>query len=251
MEWLLLLLAVGVGVLIGMVGVGGVLLPPALVVVGGMGAHAATATSTWAFLFTGVVGTVAYASRGLVPWRMFLGLAAGVVPGAFLGARANALLPAAVVLAALAVLTLFVGLHQLLLLQRRGTAGPVEGVQLRTTHLVVIGAAVGFGSALTGTGGPVLLIPLLLVLRVAPLTAVAVSQVVQLPVVAAGSVGYLQAGLTDISLGTLLGLGAAVGTVAGAAIAGRLHAERLRLVVALACITAGVVLAVRTALVVI
>lgn len=247
MAWLLLV-AVGVGVLIGMVGVGGVLLPPALVVVGGMDAHAATATSTWAFLFTGVVGSVAYASRGLVPWRMLLALAGGVVPAAFLGARANALLPAAVVLGALAVLTLFVGIDQLL---RTSTAGPVVGVELRTPHLVAIGAAVGFGSALTGTGGPVLLVPLLLVLGVAPLTAVAVSQVVQLPVVAAGSVGYLQAGLTDIGLGTLLGSGAAVGTLAGALLASRLHAERLRLVVALACVTAGVVLAVRTVLLVI
>lgn len=229
-----------------MVGVGGVLLPPTLIVVGGMGAHAATATSTWAFLFTGVVGTVAYASRGLVPWRMFLGLATGVVPSAFVGARANALLPAPLVLGALAVLTLFVGIHQLL--QRKGAAGPPRVMELRTPYLVAIGAAVGFGSALTGTGGPVLLIPLLLVLGVAPLTAVAVSQVVQLPVVASGSVGFLQAGLTDISLGTLLGVGAAVGTVVGALVAGRLHAERLRLIVALACVTAGVVVAVRTIL---
>jgi uncharacterized membrane protein YfcA len=113
-------------------------------------------------------------------------------------------------------------------------------------HLVAIGAAVGFGSALTGPGGPVLLVPALLVLGVAPLKAVAVSQAAQLPVVVSGSVGYLQAGLTDISLGTLLGIGAAAGTITGALIATRLHPERLRQVVALACITAGAFLVVRT-----
>jgi uncharacterized membrane protein YfcA len=236
----LLLLAVLVGVLIGMVGVGGVLLPPALVVAGGMSAHAATATSTWAFLFTGVVGTVAYAWRGLVPWRMLFALAAGIIPAAFLGARANALLPAPVVLGAIALLTLFVGIHQLL-----GRAGTARASEPGTAYLVAIGVAVGFGSALTGTGGPVLLVPILLVLGVAPLKAVAVSQVAQLPVVVSGSVGYLQAGLTDISLGTVLGIGAAVGTVAGALIATRLQAERLRQIVALACITTGVLLAIR------
>ena len=52
-------LAVVVGVLIGMVGVGGVLLPPGLVALGDLTANGATATSTWAFVFTGVVGTVA------------------------------------------------------------------------------------------------------------------------------------------------------------------------------------------------
>ena len=80
----------------------------------------------------------------------------------------------------------------------------------------------------------------------ARLKAVAVSQVAQLPVVLSGSIGYVQAGLTDIGLGTVLGIGAAFGTVAGALVATRLHPERLRDVVALACLTAGVVLAVRT-----
>ena len=241
MTLVLLLLAVVVGVLIGMVGVGGVLLPPALVVAGGMSAHEATATSTWAFLFTGAVGTVAYAWRGVVPWRMLLWLAVGIVPAAFLGARTNALLPTPVVLGALALLTLFVGVHQL----RRTNAATSE-TAMGGPQLVAIGAAVGFGSALTGTGGPVLLVPVLLVLGVAPLRAVAVSQVAQLPVVLSGSIGYVQAGLTDIGLGTVLGIGAAVGAVSGALVATRLHPERLRDVVALACLTAGVVLAVRT-----
>lgn len=66
-----------------------------------------------------------------------------------------------------------------------------------TVALVAVGAFVGFGSALTGTGGPVLLVPVLLTLGVAPLRAVTVSQAVQLPVVVAGSVGYLQTGLVD------------------------------------------------------
>ncbi len=38
-------------------------------------------------MFTGVVGTIAYAWRGVVPWGMFARLAVGVVPAAFLGAR--------------------------------------------------------------------------------------------------------------------------------------------------------------------
>ena len=107
------ILAVVVGVLIGMVGVGGVLLPPGRVALGDLTANEATATSTWAFVFTGVVGTVAYAWRGVVPWGMLARLAIGVVPAAFLGALVNATLPASVVLLGLAALTLFVGVQQL------------------------------------------------------------------------------------------------------------------------------------------
>lgn len=79
----------------------------------------------------------------------------------------------------------------------------------------------GLASAITGTGGPVILVPILLLLGVAPIVAIAVSQGVQLPVVLAGSVGYLQTGLVDVRLGTLLGLVAALGAVGGAMVAPR------------------------------
>ncbi|WP_156411625.1 sulfite exporter TauE/SafE family protein [Nocardioides sp. Soil805] len=236
-------LAVVVGVLIGMVGVGGVLLPPGLVALGGLTANEATATSTWAFVFTGVVGTVAYAWRGVVPWGMVGRLAIGVVPAAFLGALVNARLPASIVMLGLAALTLFVGVQQL-----RPRAAKETRDELGTAALVTVGAFVGFGSALTGTGGPVLLVPVLLTLGVPPLRAVAASQAVQLPVVVAGSAGYLQTGLVDVRQGTVLGCVAALGVVAGAVVATRIRAEGLRRIVALACIAAGVFLVVRAAL---
>ena len=242
MGFVLPVLAVVVGTLIGMVGVGGVLLPPGLVPLGDLTANEATATSTWAFVFTGVVGTVAYAWRGVVPWGMLARLSVGVVPAAFVGALVNARLPGSVVLLGLAALTLFVGVQQL-----RPRAVRETRDELGTAALVAVGAFVGFGSALTGTGGPVLLVPVLLTLGVAPLRAVAVSQAVQLPVVVAGSVGYLQTGLVDVRLGTALGCLAALGVVAGAVVATRIPAEGLRRIVALACIAAGVFLVIRAA----
>lgn len=233
-------LTLAVGVLIGMVGVGGVLLPPGLVALGGLSAGEATATSTWAFMFTGVVGTIAYAWRGVVPWGMLTRLAIGAVPAAYLGARVSATLPAPVVLLALATLTLFAGVQQL-----RPSAVHEPRDPLGTAAAVAVGAFVGFGSTLTGTGGPALLVPILLTLGVAPLRAVAVSQAAQLPVVVPGSVGYLHTGLVDVCLGTVLGCLAALGVVAGAVVARRVPADGLRRIVAVACIAAGVFLALR------
>ena len=66
-------------------------------------------------------------------------LAIGVAPAAFLGALVNAMLSASLVLLGLAAL----------------------------------GGGRRFGSALTGTGGPVLLVSVLLALKVAPLRTVA------------------------------------------------------------------------------
>lgn len=243
----LLLLAGGVGVLVGAVGVGGVLLAPGLVAVGGIPPNQAAATSIWAFLFTGVVGTLVYARGRIIPWPMLARLSIGVVPGAVVGARTNTVLPGGAVLVVLGVLALLVGVQQLLP-RREHTPRPglTKQCSLSTVWLILIGSAVGFGSALTGTGGPVLLVPILLTLGITPLTAVAVSQAVQLPVVISASATYLNAGLTDTRLGTLLGLTAAVGTFLGAVLAPRLHPDLLRRAVALACITAGVYILVRS-----
>lgn len=240
MSPLLAVLAVLVGSFIGAVGVGGVLLGPALVLLGVAGPHEAAATSTWAFIVTGVVGTVVYARGGGIDWPMLGRLAVGVVPAAFLGARANALLGGDVVLVLLGLLTLGVGARQLAGRRRR-----VHQVRLGTGRLVLVGAVVGFGSAITGTGGPVLLVPILLTLGVGPLTAVAVSQGAQLPVVGAASVGYLQAGLTDVRLGTALGLVAGLGVLVGARLARGADPHRLARAVAVACVLTGVLLLVR------
>lgn len=238
---LLTVLAAAVGVLIGLAGVGGVLLPPTLVAVGNMDGHEASATSMWALLFTGTIGTVACARSRLVPWGMLARLAVGTVPMAFVGARANALLPAPAVLLGLGVLTLAVGIYQLLPRPER-TAPRQFGSGL----LVLIGAGVGFGSAVTGTGGPVLLVPALLALGIAPLTAVAVSQAAQLLVVVPASAGYLMAGAADLRVGTLLGTVAAGGALIGVRFAIRVSADRLRGIVALICVAAGAFLVLRT-----
>ncbi|WP_067436527.1 sulfite exporter TauE/SafE family protein [Nocardioides jensenii] len=234
------LLGLVIGALVGMVGVGGVLLPPGLVMLGDLSVHEATATSTWVFIFTGVVGTITYASRRAIPWDMLWPLALGVVPAALAGALLSSVLPGALLLVGLAVLTLAVGFHQLLPGTRHLDVG-----ELGAASLLLIGAGVGLGSSLTGTGGPVILVPVLLLLGVEPLKAIAVSQAIQLPVVLTGSIGFLQAGLVDVRLGTLLGLIAGLGAVAGAILATRFHADGLRKVVAWACLAAGVLTLVR------
>lgn len=238
----LALLAVAVGALIGAVGVGGVLLVPALVIAGVLGPHGATATSSWAFLFTGAVGTYRYSRHGNIPWPLVRRLSVGAVPAALVGVWANQLLSGALIVIVLAAVTLFAGIHAL----RR--SAPDRGEHLGKVTAVCTGAVVGFGSALTGTGGPVLLVPALLALGAAPLVAVAASQAIQLPIVAMASAGYLAAGDVHIGLGSGLGIAAGLGVLAGEVVARRASAARLRVAVALACIAAGLLLLTRTAL---
>lgn len=238
----MLVSALLVGVLIGCVGIGGVLLPPALVYVGGLDFHLATATSVWAFLFCGAAGTLIYSSRCNVDRRMVAWLGVGVVPTALVGAWVNVALPEGTLRALLAVLMIVTGVDTLL----RSPTVAEHARHFGAPTLLAVGAFVGFGSALTGTGGPVLLVPILLLLRTPVLAAVGASQAVSLPVAAFSTAGYVLYGSVDFVLGTTLGLVAVVGVVVGARIAHAVRAAALRRVVAITLLSMGLLIAVQT-----
>src|SRR5690625_3602010 len=224
---LLIVLAAGLatGTLIGAVGVGGVLLAPLLVLLAGYEPHAAVAIASWSFLFTGIAGTYSYARRGSVDWRAVAWLVAAIIPAALAGAWVNTLFSASAVTLILAVLALGSGLRELLSRPAGANGG---GAMPSGPMLLLLGTLVGFGSALTGTGGPVLLVPLLLLFSMPPLAAVGVAQVVQLPVATFASLGYLLFGDLDLTVGTVLGVIQAVGVVMGARIAHSLPQRTLR-----------------------
>jgi uncharacterized protein len=238
----MLIAALVVGLLIGCVGIGGVLLTPALVYVGGLDFHLAAATSMWAFLFAGAAGTSIYSRHGSIDWRLAAWLGVGVVPAAFAGAGANTVLPEGLLMALLAGLMVLTGADALM----RGPVVEQEARRFGATTLLAVGALVGFGSALTGTGGAVLLVPILLLLRAPVLASVGAAQAVALPVVIFSTVGYVLYGSVDFVLGTAVGLVAAVGVVFGARIAHAVPAAVLRRVVATALLCAGLLIAAQT-----
>ena len=238
---MLLVAALIVGVLIGCVGIGGVLLPPVLAYVGGLDLHLAMATSMWSFLFTGTVGTIGYARRNSIDWRMVLWLGAGIVPATILGALSNAALPTEVLMVLLATLITATGVNAFTKVPADERAVQSFGTLL----LFLIGAVVGFGSALTGTGGPVLLVPILVFLRAPTLSAIGVSQAIQIPVAVFSTLGNVLFGQVDFFLGTTLGLVAAAGVVIGTRVAHAVPILTLKRIVAVSLIGAGVLIVIR------
>lgn len=67
---LLLIIAFAVGALIGAVGIGGILLIPALATFGGLDIHEAMATALFTFAFTGIAGTLFFQRKGSIDWRI-------------------------------------------------------------------------------------------------------------------------------------------------------------------------------------
>lgn len=238
----LALAAAVVGCLIGGTGVGGVLLPPALIYLGGLDAHAAAATSMASYLVLGAAGTFAYLRRGSVRAGTALPAAVGAVPGALAGTWLNTMLPAGVLHRLLALLILA---NVPLLLRRRSGGEPDDGgTAIPRGWLLAIGVAVGCGSSLSGTSGPVLLIPVLTLLRAPALAAVSASQVIQVPIASAGTLGYAIHGNVHLGLGLALGVLGTAGVFGGARIAHSLAPRTLRLTVGIGLLLTGLAMAV-------
>lgn len=230
-----------VGVLIGCVGIGGVLLVPGLVYLAGMEVRIAIATCMFSYLFSGAVGAAEYARRGSIRWSMAVWLCIGAMPGAYLGAATVSAVPARWLESFIAALVLFSGIHAL---ARRAPAGhgrkPCGGVALG-----VIGGVTGFASALSGTGGPLVLIPILIWMKLPLLTAVGLGQVIQVPIAALATIGNVQHGELRVEASLAMAVLLVLGVVIGARIAHRLPAALLKRTVAGLLIGVGVAMAAR------
>ena len=226
------------GTMIGAIGVGGILLTPILITFFDVDLHTATASSSWSFLFTGMAGIVAYTRRGIIQWRPVAWLTLGIIPATLLGAWTNARLPQEALSVVLASLIAFSGINTL---YKKNTTAFETG-QLSHRQWIMIGGLVGFGSSLTGTGGPVLLIPILIFYGMNTLIAVGISQAIQLPIAIFASIGFGLQGQIDFPLGTTLGVIQALSVILGAEIAHKLPAQMLQRIVAVALVMVGVFL---------
>lgn len=228
-------LGTGAGVLVGCVGIGGVIIVPALVYFAGHSVPTAIAAAMCAFIASGVVGSYAYTKAGSIRWRMTAWTWVGALPCAFAGALlVNAVAPTFLELA-IALLTVGSGLHAL-----RGRRGPSQGHRtLSTPVLAAVGGGTGFLSALTGTGGPLVLVPILVALDVPILASIGLAQAIQLPVAAAATGGYWLSGALVLPLGLALGAGIGLGTWIGARVAHRLPTATLRRAVAALLVIVG------------
>ncbi len=239
------LLGVSAGVLIGCVGIGGVILVPILVYVAAVPLPTAIAAAMCAFLVSGLVGVYVFAKAGTVDWRTTAWLCLGAAPAAFAGALLVGAVPEVLIELAIGGLTAAAGIHALL---HHRNAARDGATALSAPTLTATGAVTGVASAVTGTGGPLVLVPVLLWLEVPVLSAVASAQVIQLPIAAAATGSNVLGGTLDVMLGLALGGGIALGTAAGAKAAHALPTALLRQLVAALLVVVGGGIVLRLAL---
>jgi hypothetical protein len=226
-----------VGFVIGAVGIGGVLLIPALQHFAQMEIHAAAATALFTFLFAGALGSVLFHQRGSIDWRISLPICLGGFGFSFIGAEAGAFVDAGVLNATIASIVIFSGACALLRTRPRPRR---PNSQIGTLTLFFVGAGCGFCSGLSGAGGPVFLVPVMLVLGFSPLLAIGSGQVLQLVSAFSGSVGNLLHGFIDFRLALLIVVPLLYGLIAGVQVAHRVPTGHLKHAAAVLCLLAGI-----------
>jgi uncharacterized membrane protein YfcA len=236
-------IAVLVGVLIGMIGIGGVLLVPVLTQALAVPVVPAISAAMLAYLFSGAAGTIAHARHRHIDWRSAGVLTASAAPTAFGGTVLVAQFGGDWLLVLVSLTLILSGAHRLIFRSPpdRSGAGPAP-------LLAAAGGLTGLGSAMSGTGGPVMLLPMLLALRFPVLPAIGLSQVIQLPVAGAATLANAMSGVVVPSLGVTLGIGLAAGTVLGARLVRLLPVALIARLVSMGLMGGGVLLLARSLL---
>ena len=216
------------GAMIGSVSIGGIIIVPAITLITGMDIQTVVAATVFSFLFSGLVGGYLYGRRGLVNWRQAIWIGAGAMLGGYLGSLLLTNLPGSVVELIVGLVILVSGIYALWSKQEDPEGHP----STPPLFLALIGMGVGVGSAVSGAGGPVLLLPLLLWLKVPVLAAIAQGQVIQIPVALLSTAGNIQADNFDLQLGLLISVFVVTGTWWGARMSIRFNTTMLRKIVA-------------------
>lgn len=224
------------GLMIGCIGIGGVILVPALVFLGGISIKIGIPAAMFAFILSGLVASFVFARNKSIRWGMAAWLCAGATPTAFAGAWAVSVVDPRVLEAVLGLLTFLSGINAL---RTRYSINELASHPETNTMLLGVGAVTGFLSSVSGTGGPLVLVPILIAMKLPVLTAVGLSQTIQLPVAIAATFGNVIYGELDYALGGILAATLTVGSWYGAKLAHTLPRAALHQIVSVVLVGIG------------
>lgn len=227
MTVVVLLLAVVVGVSLGLLGGGGsILTVPLLTYVAGFPPKEAIAASLLVVGVTSVTSMLAHARRGNVQWRTGLVFGAAGMAGAFAGGLVGGHIPGTILMIAFAAM--MIATAAAMIRGRRGAPREHDGT-LKVGRTVVDGLVVGLVTGLVGAGGGFLVVPALVLLGGLPMSiAVGTSLLVIGMKSFAGLAGYLTSVSLEWGLVAAVTVAAVVGSLVGARLASRVPEAALR-----------------------
>ncbi|MFV2145142.1 sulfite exporter TauE/SafE family protein [Isoptericola sp. G70] len=226
---LVLLLAVVVGLSLGLLGGGGsILTVPLLTYVARFPPKEAIAASLLVVGVTSVASMLAHARRGNVRWRTGLIFGAAGMAGAFVGGLVGGQVPGTILMIAFAVM--MIATAAAMLRGRRTRPAPSRDAGGRPwLRIVVDGLVVGLVTGLVGAGGGFLVVPALALLAGLPMAVAAGTSLLVIAMKSfAGLAGYLTTVSLDLGLVAGVTAAAVVGSLIGARLTSRVPEAALR-----------------------
>lgn len=219
------LLALAVGVVLGLLGGGGAILTtPILVYVVGLDPKEAITGSLLVVGVTSAVSTAFHTRLGNVDFRTGALFGGAGMAGAFLGGRLAGSMDGAVLLVAFAALMLITALTML-----RGRPDVAGDGHIHPLKTIAVGATVGFIAGLLGAGGGFLIVPALVLFANVPMRrAIGTSLFVITLQSFAGFAGHFAHARVQLNVLGPVTLMAVLGTVAGVFLATRVSTVALR-----------------------
>ncbi|MGA7688214.1 MAG: sulfite exporter TauE/SafE family protein [Jiangellales bacterium] len=224
---LAIVLAVLVGVSLGLLGGGGsILAVPLLVYVAGMDAKEAIATSLLVVGTTSAFALIPHARAGRVRWRTGLLFGAAGMTGAYAGGRVAEFIPGSVLLVAFALMMLATAVAMI-----RGRKAPSRPAHddLPVGRVLLDGVVVGLVTGLVGAGGGFLIVPALVLLGGMPMSAAVGTSLLVIAMKSfAGLAGYMASVEIDWPLAGAITAAAVLGSLVGSRLNGRIDPDTLR-----------------------
>lgn len=188
--WLLSILIVAnllVGTSIGVSGIGGFFLPVVYTTLLGMNIRDALLFSFSAFLVSGLIGAFRYGKLGYIRKSLALRLVAGCLIGAVIGVRINFLLPADYVKGLLYFVVLASGISLLIKQQEKERVNPYLENPI---FVFALGLITGLLCSMSGAGGALILVPVLVALGEKTRYAVGMGILASVFISIPSSIGY-------------------------------------------------------------
>ena len=228
MTAIVVLLAVFVGISLGLLGGGGSILTlPLLVYVAGMETKEAIATSLLVVGVTSAVAAISHARAGRVQWRTGLLFGAAGMVGAYAGGRLAEFVPGGILLGGFALMMIATAVA--MLRGRRGGAQLGVHDRMPVGKVLLEGAVVGLVTGIVGAGGGFLVVPALTLLGGLSMpVAVGTSLLVIAMKSGAGLAGYLSSVELDWGLAAMVTGAAVVGSLIGGRLTSKIQPEQLR-----------------------
>lgn len=231
---LLLGLAAGIGLLLGLLGGGGsILTVPLLVYLAALEPKAAMATSLVVVGITSLIAMVSHARRGRVCWKTGLVFATSGMVGSYGGGRMAAYIPGNILLLLFAAI-MFATAVAMLRGRREQVAGDGRVRSLCPLRLPILpilfdGLAVGALTGLVGAGGGFMVVPALNLLGGLPIHAAAATSLLVIALQSfAAFAGYISHVSLDPQLTMLVTTATVSGSLVGGSLADRVSPPLLR-----------------------